>query len=168
MVAGEMLKTLAPLRVRVTLPVRSAPVTLTRQLVPYGFACEVALQPRAHPQERFQVTVSCTPLPLAGVPAEVSEVSAQRALTAVRAAIGAAAREMDAADLALWKRKLEAQVSEVMASPGGFVSTLLARYSINKDLTSRYKESISGVTAAQVQQFLQAIAAGGRVEYVVP
>ena len=141
---------------------------LTRQLVPYGFACEVELQPRAHPQERFQVTVSCTPLPLSGVPAEVSEVSAQRALTAVRIAIGAAAREMDAADLALWKRKLEAQVSEVMASPGGFVSTLLARYSINKDLTSRYKESISGVTAAQVQQFLQAIAAGGRVEYVVP
>lgn len=141
---------------------------LTRQLVPYGFACEVALQPRAHPQERFQVRVSCTPLPLAGVPGEVSEVSAQRALTAVRVAINEAAREMDAADLALWKRKLEAQVSEVMASPGGFVSTLLARYSINKDLTSRYKECISGITAAQVQQFLKAIAAGGRVEYVVP
>lgn len=141
---------------------------LTRQLVPYGFAAEVRLHSRAHPQERFQVTVSCRPLPLAGVPAQVDEVSAQRALTAVRVAIAEAAKEVDAKDLALWKKKLEQEVGQVMASPGGFVSTLLARYAINKDLTSRYKESISGITREQVQRFLQAIAAGGRVEYVVP
>ena len=55
-----------------------------------------------------------------------------------------------------------------MATPEGFTHTLLTRYSSNKDLTSRYAESISGITAADVQTLLAALYAGGRIEYLVP
>ena len=142
---------------------------LTEHLANYGFTSRVEVVPLVHPRERFQVKISCRPLPLGNVPADVDEVSAQRALTAVRAAVKEASTELaDAADLALWKDKLGLVVQRVMGNASGFVTTLHARYAWNKDITSRFKESIAVVTKEDVRDFLQAMAAGGRVEYLVP
>lgn len=142
---------------------------LTEHLAKYGFSSQVEVMPVVHPRERFQVRISCRPLPLASVPADVDDISTQRALSAVRAAIKEASSEQaDAADIALWKAKLDQTVERVMASSSGFVTTLHARYAWNKDITSRFKESIAAVTPEDVRDFLRAMAAGGRVEYLVP
>ena len=47
------------------------------------------------------------------------------------------------------------------------MNTLLTRYSLNKDLTTRYKEAIGSCPESRVREFLQALSAGGRVEYIV-
>ena len=142
---------------------------LIRQLSGYGFTCDVEVNQQPQPQERFQLWVTCLPAPLQGLPADVEEVSAQRALAAVRVAIRQAGLgEINPADLALWKAKLEGEVRSRVASPAGFVQTLFDRYAVNKDVTSRYKESISSVTSDKVKEFLGTMAAGGRIEYVTP
>ena len=142
---------------------------LVRHLAGYGFTCDVEVSQKAHPQERFQLLVSCRPVPLESLPADVDEVSAQRALTAVRAAIREAGRyQPEEVDLNLWKSKLEGEVQAVMASSSGFSATLLARYALNKDMTSRYRESIAAVSADSVMEFLATLSSGGRVEYLVP
>ena len=129
--------------------------SLTRHLAGYGTVPDVRLLYCVQPQERFQVLVSCPSAPL-------------EALPAVRLAILEAARNPVAADdLAAWKKKLEAQVRGFFSTPDGFVATLLARYSLNKDISSRYTQAIGGMSASQVQEFLQALAAGGRIEYIV-
>ena len=100
---------------------------------------------------------------------DVTEVSAQRALTAIRAAIReAASKPVEAKDLALWKSKLSGEYKDRLASSSGFVSTQLFRYALNKDLTSRYQENIQAITAEQVKAFLATLAEGGRVECIVP
>ncbi len=142
---------------------------LTEHLARYGFTSQVEVIPLVHPRERFQVKISCRPLALEQVPGDVDEVSVQRAHSAVRAAIReAAAERADATDIALWKTRLGLVVERVMASSSGFVITQHARYGWNKDITSRYKESIAVLTPEDVRAFLAAMAAGGRVEYLVP
>ena len=142
---------------------------LTERLARYGFSGEVEVVPLVHPRERFQVKISCRPFPLANVPADVDEISAQRALTAVRAAIQDASSSLaDEKDVSLWKNKLGAVVERIMASSSGFVNTLHARYAWNKDITSRYKETIAVMTPEDVMAFLATLANGGRVEYLVP
>ena len=142
--------------------------SLTEHLAGYGYRADVRLLYCVQPQERFQVLVSCLPVPLEGLPVDVTEVSGERALTAVRAAIRAAAgNNVDAVSLEAWKKKLEAQVRAYLATPDGFTATLLARYSLNKDITSRYQEAISSCNQERVREFLTALAAGGRIEYIV-
>ena len=142
---------------------------LVQKLAGYGFSCDVRVSEQAQPQERFQLWITCLPLPLQGLPGDVEEVSAQRALTAVRAAIREVSeKEVDPADLAHWKAKLEGETATAIASSAGFVNTLFARYAVNKDVTSRYRESISGISWDKVRSFLETMAGGGRVEYIVP
>jgi len=141
---------------------------LVRQLAGYGFTCDVRVSQQPQPQERFQLWITCLPASLQGLPADVQDVSAERALSAVRKAIREVSkREIAPADLALWKARLEGDVRSKVASPSGFVQTLFNRYALNKDVTSRFHESISGITQDKVKAFLGTIAAGGCIEYVV-
>lgn len=142
---------------------------LTERLVKYGFSSKVEVVPMVHPRERFQVRISCRPLSLENVPADVDEISAQRALSAVRSAIKEASTELARpADIAQWKDKLGNVVERAMGSSSGFVTTLHIRYAWNKDVTSRYKEGIAVITPEDVRSFLAAMADGGRIEYLVP
>ena len=130
--------------------------SLARHLAGYGVSADVRLLYCVQPQERFQILISCPSAPM-------------EALPAVRAAIrDAAGTAPSADDLKVWKQKLDAQVRAYLASPDGFVATLLARYSVNKDITSRFADAIGNMSAVQVQDFLKAISAGGRIEYIVP
>lgn len=143
--------------------------SLAQHLAAYGYAADVQLLYCVRPQERFQVLISCRPLPLEGLPSDVSEVSQERALSAVRAAVRAAAdQRVDALSVTAWKNKLDAQVRSYLATPDGFTATLLARYSLNKDVTSRFAEAIAAINEARVQEFLKALADGGRIEYIIP
>ena len=143
--------------------------SLVTQLVGYGFASEVSVEYLFHPQERLRMRITCRPLRQDGVPADVGEVSTERALMAVRMALrNASLTPVDPVDLQAWKARLLQQVNSLMATPAGFTSTLLARYAANKDFASYYTESINAISAADVQALLGALSAGGRIEYIVP
>ena len=124
---------------------------LARRLAPYGVGAQVQLLYCVQPQERFQVLVSCPSAPI-------------EALPAVRAAISGV--NFDDTDLGVWKEQVTARVRGDMATPDGFVDILLARYSVNKDVVTRFREAIGNMTAAQVKDFLKALSEGGRIEYI--
>lgn len=129
-------------------------MSLARHLAGYGVKAGVELRYCVQPQERFQVLILCPGAPL-------------EALPSVRAAIAdAAVEESSTSDIKAWKQKLDAHVRQVLATPEGIVSSLLARYSANKDITSRYAESIADIDGEQVQSFLKALSEGGRIEYI--
>ena len=141
---------------------------LIRHMAPYGYTVEVENNIFAQPQERFQLQITCLPASPAGLPPTIQAQDVERALSAVRLALNHAGEARIApADLKAWKDGLQARVKQELGSPAGFVSTLLDRYSNNKDIASTYAESISAISAQQVQAFLAALASGGRIEYLV-
>ena len=142
--------------------------SLIRHLAPYGYTARVETNYFAQPQERFQLQITCLPASLSGLPDNTLPQDSDQVLAVVREAIAAAAKApLDAADLKGWKDCLLADVKLQLASPSGFVNTLLDRYANNKDITSRYSESISAINEARVQEFLGILAAGGHIEYIV-
>ncbi|MBR4775468.1 MAG: insulinase family protein [Bacteroidales bacterium] len=116
-----------------------------------GPGVKVALRILRQPQERFRLLIG---------------VERREDLPLVRGVLQAAAAEpLSAEDLKARRKKLEAVVKALLASPEGQVMALLERYSVNKDVTSRYGEAISAITAEGVQEFLRLMAEGGCIEY---
>ena len=143
--------------------------SLIRHLAPYGFTAQVETNFFAQPQERFQLQITCLPASPAGLPSGLLTQNIEAVLPVVREAISAAARtQVDPVDLKGWKDRLMADVQLQLASPSGFVNTLLDRYANNKDIASRYSESINAISGARVQEFLATLNAGGHIEYLVP
>ena len=50
----------------------------------------------------------------------------------------------------------------------GFTASQQARYALNKDIVSRYSESINSITPEKVRSFIATVSSGGTVEYIVP
>lgn len=141
---------------------------LTWELASYGFTADVAIGPMPQPQERFYMEITCFPVPVEGLPVDVEEPDVLKALTAVRAAIGKAGKRLPSGvDVSAWKDALMEKVKLTMASPEGFTAAQQARYALNKDVNSRYAESIQAITPEKVRGFLASLAAGGAVEYIV-
>ena len=135
-------------------------LALIRELSSYGFTADVTVGPMTQPQERFNMEIVCRP---------VDGGDPQRAITAVRAAISKASKAApQAADVSAWKAELMEKVQAAMASPQGFTASQQARYALNKDITSRYTESINSITPEKVRSFIATVSSGGKVEYIVP
>lgn len=148
---------------------RALQQSLVRHLAPYGYTARVEPGVLAQPQERFQLQITCQPASPDGLPANIRPRDNEQVLAAIREAISAAAKApVNAADLKGWKDRLMADVKLQLASPSGFVNVLLARYANNKDVASRYAESITAINEARVLEFMSTVAAGARIEYLVP
>ena len=142
--------------------------TLIDHLAGSAYTPEVSLRYTVHPEERFQLLVSCLPVDRQSLPSDVDPQSAEQTLTTLRAAIrNAALTPVEPVDLQAWKAGVEHRVTQQLSTPEGFTSTLLSRYAASKDLTSSYKDAIAAVSSAQIQTFLGALADGGRIEYLV-
>lgn len=142
--------------------------SLIWELAPYGFTADVTIGPMTQPQERFYMEISCFPVPVKGLPGDVAEPDVTKAVTAVRAAIAKAGKRLPSAvDVQAWKDSHMERVKVRMASPEGFTAAQQVRYALNKDVNSRYAESIQAVTPEKVRGFLASLAAGGAVEYIV-
>ena len=134
---------------------------LVRHLAPYGFSAQVDVDYRVQPQERYQLRITCAPVS--------KEADAYRALTAVRAAIREVALTPALeGDVRAWKALVLAGTERTMSTAPGFVATLVGRYAANKDITSRYAQSIEGISPVKVCDFLSSMASGGRIEYIIP
>lgn len=122
----------------------------------------VTVEPRfiTYPQERLRLLVQCRP---------VDRKDPTPALPAVRTALREmASNPVNAKDLSAWKQLITNQLQNQLSTPEGTIKTLLARYGAGKDLTSRYKDNVNGVTAERVNEMLKALSGGGRIEYIVP
>ena len=143
--------------------------SLVKALAPYGYTVKVETNYFAQPQERFQLQITCHPASESGLPPTIQTQEEEVVLGVIRKTIAASAKTpVDPVDLQGWKDRLQEEVKRQLASPSGFVYTLVDRYANNKDIASRYEESISGVSAAGVQNCLGILSAGGRIEYLVP
>ena len=69
-------------------------------------------------------------------------------------------------DVKAWKALALADAAAAKSSAGGNCELLFARYATGKDF-SRYEAGIGAATPESVRDFLAALAAGGRVEYIV-
>ena len=135
-------------------------VALIKELAAYGFTADVTVGPMTQPQERFHMEISCLP---------VDGGDPERAITAVRAAVAKASKTLPSAvDVSAWKAALLERAKVTMASPQGFTASQQARYALNKDITSRYSESINSITPEKVRSFIATVSSGGTVEYIVP
>ena len=142
--------------------------SLVWELAPYGFTADVLVGPMTQPQERFYMEISCFPVPVQGLPADVAEPDVNKAITAVRAAIVKSGKRLPAqADVQAWKNGLSERVKARLSTPEGFTMAQQTRYALNKDMNSRYSESLQAITPEKVRGFLAAISAGGAVEYIV-
>jgi hypothetical protein len=122
----------------------------------------VSVEPRfiTYPQERLRLLVQCRP---------VDRRDPTPALPSVRKSLGEmASNPVNAKDLNAWKQLITNQLQSQLSTPEGTIKTLLARYGAGKDLTSRYKDNVNGVTAERVNEMLKALSGGGRIEYIVP
>ena len=136
-------------------------LSLVRALAGRGYVFDTECSYAVSPQERFRISIRCTPA------AEGAGESPEQVLSAVRAAIReAAVTPVAPEDLAAWKVLVRSGVAASLESPEGFVTTLLARYAANKDVLSGYEAAISALSARQVSDFLQTLAKGGRIEAV--
>lgn len=142
--------------------------SLVWELAPYGFTADVSVGPMTQPQERFYMEISCFPVPAQGLPADVADPDVNKAITAVRAAIVKSGKRLPAqADVQAWKNGLSERVKARLSTPEGFTMAQQTRYALNKDMNSRYSESLQAITPEKVRGFLAAISAGGAVEYIV-
>ena len=142
--------------------------SLVWELAPYGFTADVLVGPMTQPQERFYMEISCFPVPVQGLPADVADPDVNKAITAVRAAIVKSGKRLPAqADVQAWKNGLSERVKARLSTPEGFTMAQQTRYALNKDMNSRYSESLQAITPEKVRGFLAAISAGGAVEYIV-
>ncbi len=141
--------------------------TLVRYLAPYGYTVQIGTNFFAQPQERFQIELTCLPAALSGLPEQTLSQNAEIVLPVLREALKASVdAKVDPVDLKAWKERLQADVKRELSSPSGFVATLLDRYANNKDIASRHEESIGGINAAKVQEYLRVLVSGGRIEFV--
>ena len=139
---------------------------LLAHLAPYGYTVDVSPTLIVQPQERFRMFIACRPADMAGLPEDCIRDS-ERALTAVRAAIKKiSAKSVPSADLKAWKATVLQDVTSEINAPSGAVVAMKNRYAFGKDI-SRYEESINSVTPEVLRSFLQALASGGRIEYIV-
>ncbi|MBQ9411104.1 MAG: hypothetical protein IJU21_05800 [Bacteroidales bacterium] len=138
------------------------------ELAPYGFTADVTIGPKPRPQEKFHMDIVCLPAPARGLSPEIGEPDVLRALPAVRAAITKAGKRLPSqADVEAWRAMVLDRARATLASPQGFTEAQKARYALNKDLNTRYVESIEAVTPEKVRGFLSALAEGSITEHVV-
>ena len=143
--------------------------SLIRHLAPYGYSIELQGNNFTQPQERFQIEIALRPIPSDNLPGDVRTQDPERALSAVHAALASCASEpLSGADISGWKARTLSQVKRELDSPSGFVTTLLTRYTSNKDIYSRYAESISAINEAQVKEYLSTLTSGGKIILLVP
>lgn len=141
--------------------------SLVRALAGTGLTVSVDGHVSAYPQERVWMMVRCAPADPAGLPEGTASAVLSDALPKVRDGIARAAKSVGKADVEAWKKRAQGALEDARSRPETVVSTVVIRYAMGKDLVSDYKGNIASITPATVSGILQALAGGGRVEYIV-
>lgn len=141
---------------------------LSAALADLGYSPEISMDEEVFPMERYSLLISCRPAPSSGLPAGVTAASPSDVISAVREVICKLSSEsVSTADLKIFKSTLLKDLNHNLSSVSAKVNAVMTRYSEGKEMTSRYKDAMNALTASQVQEILQALSSGSRVEYLV-
>lgn len=121
------------------------------------------------PEERLNVTMSCGMADPLGMPASLERNdSTADVISQVRSAIVKLGHGgIDNATLNAYKTVLAKTMESRISSPDFMISLLILRYSYGKDLITKYKEKISGISLQDVNDILSDLAGARRAEYAV-
>lgn len=141
---------------------------LSRALGSTGLYAEVSGGFEIFPMERLSVDIVCRPADIDGLPAGVDPQERWSVLKEARkAVVDVCATPVSAADLAIYKKLLSAQMAGRVASPEGLMDLAILRYSFNRDFLTNYAAKINAVTAQSVQEVLKTLSEGAKVEYTI-
>ena len=141
---------------------------LARALAPLGASFSIERKVDLYPQERVTLYISCVSCRERGLPQGIAAADMLDVMAAVRAAVqNLVAAPVPAALLADYKTMTAEQMAYELSSDEACMSSVLTRFSEGKDLVSGYRSSIDAVEASAVQAAFNAMASGGKVEYVI-
>lgn len=141
---------------------------IVSSLADCGYWAELRGGVEFYPKERWNLLLSCRPAATDGLPSDVEPADPAVAAAIVRDALERALKQkVSAAELKIYKDLLLKQATFEMEQPDAIQAAIIARYSYGKDLTSKYKTLIPGLTAAAVEAFFADLAEAGKVEYIV-
>ena len=151
---------------------RIAQLILQKRMTPAlsecGYWADLTSSLEFYPKERWNLLLSCRPAATDGLPSDVEPADPAAAGALLHDALETALREkVSPGELKIYKDLLLKQATWENGQPAAIQAAIIARYSYGKSLTSKYKETISGLTAASVETFLEDLAACGKVEYTV-
>lgn len=138
---------------------------IANELAGTGYYAEFEWKVDILPVEKCEIRIRSHRTDLAGLPADVYPLSPIPALSAIRTAL----KDLQAsdADVKLYKALLTAEYETRYSKPETYLPAVVLRYSAGKDVVTSYKDKIGAVSASSVNEVLQAIAGGSRVEYVI-
>ena len=137
-------------------------------LADLGMAADVTGRYELFPTERMVVQLSLRKVPEAGLPEGVVSEDPLVAISRIRALLAdIGTTQISDAEMNFYKAWLGSEADRERTSCEGIVEAAIVRYSLGKDIASKYKEKLGSVNAASVKQVLSALSAGGRVEYII-
>ena len=120
-----------------------------------------------YPYERLCVAISAAPASIEGLPQGTVRRRPVRVLMKMRSAMtDLAAYGISPEKLSLYKSVLQNRWDSMQDDPEYWLGIISGRFAGGKDMQSRYSECISSVDAAKVQDVLQLLQDGSRIEYV--
>ena len=141
---------------------------IVASLADCGYWAELRGGVEFYPKERWSLLLSCRPAAADGLPSDVEPADPVVAAAIVRDALEKALKQkVSAAELKIYKDLLLKQATWEIGQPDAIQAAIIARYSYGKDLTSKYKTQIPGLSAAAVDAFFADLAEAGKVEYIV-
>ncbi len=133
-----------------------------------GMSVTVSGRYELFPLERMSVHLSLRQIPEEGLPEGIITEDPLVAISQIRSLLAdIASTKISDGELNFHKAWLGSELDRERASREGIEQAAILRYSLGKDIASRYKAQLKSVDASSVKQVLGAIAAGGRVEYIV-
>ena len=133
-----------------------------------GMAVSVTGRYELFPTERMVVHLSLRKVPETGLPEGVISEDPLVAISQIRSLLAdIGSTQISDAEMNFYKAWLGSEVDRERASREGIVEAAILRYSLGKDVASKYQDKLKSVNASSVKQVLSALAAGGRVEYII-
>ena len=131
---------------------------LAKDLASKGYSFTVTGEAALLPAEKIAVYVNCRPVQSAGLPADVTAISPGEVLNTVRKVINRLANtNVSPQVLAAAKSALLGKMQAQEADPDNYMSTILYRNAMGRDLTGAYKDRIKAVKASDVKAMFQAM-----------
>jgi hypothetical protein len=133
-----------------------------------GMAASVTGRYELFPTERMVVHLSLRKVPEAGLPEGVISEDPLVAISEIRSLLAdIGTTQISDSEIKFYKAWLGNELDRERTSREGIVEAAILRYSLGKDVASKYQDKLKSVNASSVKQVLSAISAGGRVEYII-
>lgn len=138
-----------------------------KSLADCGYYAEATANASMFPTDRFSVTIEFRPCAERGLPAKVKPTTPNVALDAVRQGMLKVTEEgVSTAELKACKTELKSRLASELSSPSRLCTASVTRYSLGRDLISRYAEYVDAVSTESVKNVLKALDGGSKVEII--